>query len=461
MRTRPAPSATPSTAFLLLGMIALAGCVVGPAGVAPGSGAQASTTTAEPPELVSATPGPAAATAAPASPAATLPGDATGSWVRLGNMSSPRWEFTALELLDGRVFVIDQEPCNGMSDLGGPPHAPGPTDILDPATGVWTAAEALNATRSGFVAVRLLTGQVLVTGGNNGWYGAYSSTKLFDPPTGSWAATGPLSTARLGLVGALLADGRALVAGGSYAEGYRDEADFLSGRVSQVRPVRTAELYDPSTGRWTATGSLTRDVFGGDAYPLPDGRVLVIGSSWSSEQGEAQVYEPVAGRWTVAGRLARLPGSDSVVLADGSILVIGGAGFTDQRPVATVRRFDPNTGVTREVAPLPAPRTGSAAVRLTDGRVLVAGGTEAERLESGLDAPPTATAFIYDPVRDAWTTAAPMPFAANPGQAVLLANGDVLVTGGSIPRPEAVIDVCEPNAVGWTALFTLGSRAAD
>ncbi|MHB8960630.1 MAG: Kelch repeat-containing protein [Candidatus Limnocylindrales bacterium] len=376
-------------------------------------------------------------------------------------MSSPRWAFTTLELLDGRVFVVDQEPCNGMSDLAGPPHPPGPTEILDPATGTWTEAEALNATRSGFVALRLLTGQVLVTGGDNGWYGAYSSTKLFDPATGRWAATGLLNTARLGLVGALLADGRALVAGGAYAEGYRDEADFLSGRVSQERPVRTAELYDPATGRWTATGSLARDIFGGDAYPLADGRVLAIGTAWSSEQGEAQVYEPVHGTWTVAGRLARLPGSASVVLADGSILVIGGSGFTDHRPVATVQRFDPDTGVTREAAPLPAPRSGSAAVRLADGRVLVAGGTEAQRLESGLDAPPTASAFIYDPIRDAWTTAAPMPFAVNPGQALLLANGDVLVTGGSIPRTEVLVDVCEPNAVGWTALFTLGTPATD
>ena len=54
-----------------------------------------------------------------------------------------------------------------------------------------------------------------------------------------------------------------------------------------------------------------------------------------------------------------------------------------------------------------------------------------------------------------------MPFAANPGQAVLPANGGVLVAGGSIPSQEAVIDVCEPNAGGWTAMSTLGTPAAD
>lgn len=370
-------------------------------------------------------------------------------------MSAPRWEFTALELLDGRVFVIDHESCNGMSDLGGPPHPPGPTDILDPATHLWTPAAPLNATRSEFVALRLRDGRVLVTGGDNGWHAAYSSTKVFDPATGRWAATGLLNTARMGPVGALLPDGRVLVAGGAYSEGYRDEADFASRRSAREEPLTTAEIYDPRTGRWTTTGSLAVAIVGGDAYSLPDGRVLAVGGAWSSEPGVAQVYEPAHASWSIAGRLVRLPGSASVVLADGSLLTIGGRDSdTGDRPVAAVRRFDPDSGTTVDLAPLPSPRVGSVAVRLADGRVLVAGGTEDVRLQSGLDAPPVATALIYDPMRDAWAATVPMPFATDPGVAVLLANGTVLVAGGSIPRTEAVVDVCEPNAIGWAALFT-------
>ena len=400
----------------------------------------------------------ASPSASPAVPAAL------GSWVRLDDMSLARWSFAALELLDGRVFVVDQEACNGMSDLGGPPYPPGPTDILAPAPGMWTPAAALNATRSGFVAVRLLDGRVLVTGGDNGWHGAYSSTRLFDPTTGRWTATGLLNTARMNPVGALLPDGRVLVAGGAYSEGYKDEADFNSGRLPKERSLASAELYDPETGLWTVTGSMIGFGSAGDAYPLPDGRVLAVGGAWSGEQDDAEIYDPMRGTWSVAGNLVRLPGSASVVLSDGSLLVIGGTtqvvapdGNQSYIPVATVRRFNPDTGITEEVAPLPAPRTGSVAVRLTDGRVLVAGGTEAEGLESGLEAPPTATAFIYDPARDAWGATAPMPFADDPGQAVLLAGGDVLVTGGSVPATELLVDVCEPNAVGWTARFIPGA----
>ena len=145
-------------------------------------------------------------------------------------MSVPREGFTALELLDGRVLAIDEGDV--ISDLEGPPHDPDPTDVLDPAAGRWTPADPLNAPRSAFVAVRLGDGRVLVTGGNNGLYGAYSSTKLFDPATGHWTSTGRLNTARIGPAGALLADGRVLVAGGTYAEGYKSEEDFAAGHGS-------------------------------------------------------------------------------------------------------------------------------------------------------------------------------------------------------------------------------------
>jgi hypothetical protein len=48
-----------------------------------------------------------------------------------------------------------------------------------------------------------------------------------------------------------------------------------------------------------------------------------------------------------------------------------------------------------------------------------------------------------------------MPFADRPGQAVLLADGSVIVTGGWLGCRDAAVDVCEKNAVGWTARFRL------
>lgn len=138
--------------------------------------------------------------------------------------------------------------------------------------------------------------------------------------------------------------------------------------------------------------------------------------------------------------------------------MIGGTDAS-ARSMATVQRFDPETRRTSEVAPLPAPRSDAVAVRLADGSVLVAGGSELDgTVWSGM-APATRTAFVYDPARDTWTPTAPMPFAVRPGAALLLADGSVLVTGGSIPFENEIADACEPTAVGWTARFVPGAAA--
>ncbi len=468
MWIRPGSRAHTAPVFLFAGIIALGGCGAASPSPTPGEPTQtapATTSTPAPSKKSStpATPLPMVPTAAP-SPAAVA-----DSWTRLDDMSVAREAFTALELLDGRVFVIEESGV--ISDLEGPPADPGPTDILDPATGRWTPADPLNAPRSEYVAARLRDGRILVTGGNNGWYGAYSSTKLFDPATGRWTPTGQLNTARIGPAGALLADGRVLVAGGTYAEGYKDQDDFDAGRGSSSdRELTSAELYDPRTGRWSTTGNLHDTGSAGIAYTLADGQVLAVGEGGRWLQGDdshrdaAETYNPIAGTWAVAGKVNWLNASVPVLLADGSLLLIGGATGEDKvRAVATVRRFDPASGVTAVVAPLPAPRMWAVAARLADGRVLVAGGFERLWLESGHLARPTATAFLYDPALDRWTETAPMPFADSPGKALLLSDGSVLVMGGSVPDPgtEMDTDVSHYRPVGWTARFVPGTATGN
>ncbi len=463
MWTRSKHRVLAAPVYLVAGIIALAGCGTGSPPPLPGDPTPTARSMTSPPaqsqeQSTTVTPMPPEPTTAPSS------APVADSWARLDDMSVPRERFAALELLDGRVFVIEESDV--ISDLAGPPADPGPTDILDPATRRWTPADPLNAPRSGYVAARLRDGRVLVTGGNNGWYGAYSSTKLFDPATGRWTSTGLLNSARIGPAGALLADGRVLVAGGTYAEGYKGQDDFDAGRgSSNERELTLAELYDPKSGRWSRTGSLHDAGSAGIAYMLPDGRVLAVGEGGRGLQGDdshrdpAEIYDPMAGTWAVVGKVNWLNASVPVLLADGSLLLIGGAAGEDKdRAVATVRRFGPGSGATSPVAPLPAPRMSAVAARLADGRVLVAGGLERLRLESGHLAPPTATAFLYDPALDRWTETAPMPFANSPGKALLLSDGSVLVMGGSVPDPSTEMDTDGSyyQPVGWTARFVPG-----
>ena len=95
--------------------------------------------------------------------------------------------------------------------------------------------------RSEHTATLLPNGQVLVAGGYAGFIGrTLASAELYDPATGTWTATGSMATARSDHTATLLPNGQVLVAGGI------DTTGFLA----------SAELYDPATGVWTATGSM-------------------------------------------------------------------------------------------------------------------------------------------------------------------------------------------------------------
>src|SRR5207244_774652 len=100
-------------------------------------------------------------------------------------------------------------------------------------------------------------------------------------------------TARAFHTETLLPNGKVLVAGGS-SDG------FTSGLLA------SAELYDPATGTWTATGSLTTGRFQHTATLLPNGKVLVVCGTNNSGSGllaSAELYDPVSGTWTATGSL--------------------------------------------------------------------------------------------------------------------------------------------------------------
>ena len=137
----------------------------------------------------------------------------------------------------------------------------------------WEYTGSLNIARryqSG-IAIQLLNGKVLVEAGSvegdDGRLIDSPTAELYDPSTGTWTSTGSLNNKRFLHTATLLPDGKVLVAAG---------ADISGGFYFAIA---SAELYDPASGTWTVTGSLNTARYSHTATLLPDGKVLVVGGA--------------------------------------------------------------------------------------------------------------------------------------------------------------------------------------
>lgn len=86
--------------------------------------------------------------------------------------------------------------------------------------------------------------------------GTQRSAEIYDPATGTWSATGALDTSRRSHTATLLPDGRLLVAGG----------------LNDINAVSSAKIYNPVTGVWAGTGARAAGALPfqkSEGFPLP------------------------------------------------------------------------------------------------------------------------------------------------------------------------------------------------
>jgi len=284
------------------------------------------------------------------------------------------------------------------------------SELYDPTTSTWSATGNLLTYRWQHTAVRLVDGKVLIVGGKTSTglaSTAVTSTtaELYDPVTGIWSGTGSMSTARTNHTMTLLNSGKVLVTGGQ-------NGSYIS----------SAEIYDPATGLWSSAGSMSKIRFDHTATLLSSGKVLIVGGEGGSAPSTAEIYDPTTNTWSNTGSLSvqhNLHGA--ALLANGKVLIVGGGGNAFFR---SSELYDPATGTWATTGNMISGRTYLSPLTLTmpDGQVLVAGGFISPNA--------VASAELYNPGTGAWSAAGTLALARYASSVNLLGNGKVLVAGG-------------------------------
>ena len=318
----------------------------------------------------------------------------TNKFSPTGVLTTARGEHTATLLSSGLVLITGGGPASWVTGAG---SFLASAELYDPKTGTFTNTGSMSTPRTGHTATRLSDGRVLITGGNDIAGRAVATAELYDPATGTFSPTGSMSTVRGFHTATLLTDGRVLIAGGDTAA-WDDNGPYLA----------TAELYDPKTGKFTATGSMAVGRALHAATLLSSGRVLVTGGvsdSGNFSLASAEVYDPATGSFTAAGPMTvgRVFQS-ATLLPDGRVLVAGGLAHgrvyaSNPQFLASAELFDPKAGTFSATASMADMRAFHAATLLGDGRVLITGGA----VDSGVYR--LASAEIYDPKSGAFVPA--------------------------------------------------------
>jgi N-acetylneuraminic acid mutarotase len=254
----------------------------------------------------------------------------------------------------------------------------------------WTLTGNMTQPRCYHSAILLSNGEVLVSGGVNSLYSTtdtntITASEIYNPTTGTWTAAGSLNLSRAESATILLANGEVLTVGGYNNTGDDNPNTYLT----------SAELFSSTTGKWSLTTSLTGNL-GLPATPpmLTNGDVLIANA--------AQFYDPTTATWTATAALPTITWAPTraSLLANGNVLGTGNECKSSKtyncggapRAIAFLYSFSANSWA--ETGAMNYPRFSHTMTLLPSGKVLVTGGYyDPERA----DLTPIAATELYTP----------------------------------------------------------------
>ena len=203
--------------------------------------------------------------------------------------------------------------------------------------------------------------------------------------------------------------------------------------------LQAVDLYNTATGTWSSAAPMKEPRRSHTALRLAaSGKVLVTGGWAGGALATTEMYEPSTNAWTAGPSMTTARyGHTATELPSGKILVVGGQ--RDSAPgtldfTATAELYDPSTNTWTSAGSLGSAR-GFHTATLVAGKVLVAGGRAPGDVA-------LSTAEVYDPSTNTWASTQAMTGARSDHAAVYATSlGKVLVLGGSTNSPLATAEL--------------------
>jgi WD40 repeat protein len=222
----------------------------------------------------------------------------------------------------------------------------------------------------------LNNGKVLITRSGD------DTCRIYDPKTGSFSPAGNMIKNRTNYATTLLPNGKVLITGG-----------FDIKENNGAWPsLKTAEIYDPITNKFSKTGNMNYKHALHTATLLPKGKVLIVGG-----YPNAELYDYKTGKFYLSGKttVTRSRFHTATLLKNGNVLIVGGrnsetrhgqldsSGAEIYDPINynenLAEIYDLNENKFYRTGFLNHPATEHRATLLDDGKVLITGGFTAGR----------------------------------------------------------------------------------
>ncbi|MGO4110864.1 OmpL47-type beta-barrel domain-containing protein [Paenibacillus sp. YAF4_2] len=203
-----------------------------------------------------------------------------------------------------------------------------------------------------------------------------------------------------------------------------------------------AFVFWPAGGQKTVFAAVSMEPWSNLPEPIPGAsasavlsgnKILVTGgqNGSNSKSKNSYVFDTISKTWTTNAPTLPVAYHKQSMLRDGRVLVTGGNAFENSIGYVyndLARIYNPQTNAWTNAANVPHTVLGQTQSTLADGRVMIVGGSN-EVYYPGTSITYN-NSYIYDPSTNRWDEAAPLPITLYEAAQSTLKDGRVLLTGG-------------------------------